>query len=331
MSIEFRALVVSEKNDGSARREILTRKVDELPPGDVLIRVEYSSLNFKDALSASIHKGITRSYPHTPGVDAAGVVAESSVEEFAAGDRVIVTGYDLGMNTSGGFGGYIRVPVDWVVPTPENLTSREAMTYGTAGFTAALSVYRLERHGLTPDRGDVVVTGATGGVGSMGVMMLARSGYKVVASTGKLAEEDYLKELGAAEVIHRDEVNDSSGKPLLPRRWAGAIDTVGGTPLSRLLAAMDYEGGIATCGNVAGNSFETTVYPLILRGAALIGINTSTTPNELRRELWNRMASDWKPGFLPEMAQTIQIEELESAITHILNGNLSRRVVIEIA
>ena len=331
MPESFRALVVREQSDGTAARAIESRMIDELPAGDVLLRVEYSSLNFKDALSASIHHGITRSYPHTPGIDAAGRVVESSVPEFSEGDRVIVTGYDLGMNTSGGFGEYIRVPADWVVPTPENLTSLEAMTYGTAGFTAALSVFRLERHGLRPERGDVVVTGATGGVGSMGVMMLGASGYRVTASTGKLDQAEYLERLGAAEVIHREEIDDRSGKPLLGRRWAGAIDTVGGEPLSRLLAAMDYEGGIATCGNVAGNEFTTTVYPLILRGAALIGINTSTTPNALRRELWNRMARDWKPEFFAEMAEVIDLDDIEPAIEEILKGERARRVVIKVS
>lgn len=329
--MKYRAFIVSEQNDGSPHRKITERTIEDLPAGEVLIRVEYSSLNYKDALSASIHRGITRNYPHQPGIDAAGRVASCTTDDFAEGDPVIVTGYDLGMNTAGGFGEYIRVPVDWVVPMPKKLTAREAMIYGTAGFTAALSVYRLERHGLSPERGDVVVTGATGGVGSMGVMMLARSGYRVTASTGKLGEERaYLERLGALEVIDREEIAEDSGKPLLPRRWAGAIDTVGGTPLSRLLAAMDYEGGIAACGNVAGNEFSTTVYPLILRGAALIGINTSTTPNRLRRELWNRMASDWKPEFLDEMAHEISLDQLDGEIEKILGGVKSRRAVVSL-
>ena len=331
MSKLYRALMVSENPDGSPHREITERSIDDLPPGDVLIRVEYSSLNFKDALSASIHRGITREYPHQPGIDAAGRVAADSSGQFAAGDPVIVTGYDLGMNTAGGFGEYIRVPADWVVPMPEGLSTREAMIYGTAGFTAALSVYRLERHGLRPERGEVVVTGATGGVGSMGVMMLARSGYRVTASTGKVqGEEEYLRTIGAADVVDRGEIDEDSERPLLPRRWAGAIDTVGGRPLSRLLAAMDYEGGIATCGNVAGNEFTTTVYPLILRGAALIGINTSTTPNALRRELWNRIARDWKPDFLNTMSHPVTLEGLDSEIERILRGEKSRRALISL-
>ncbi len=328
MSDTFRALIVQENPDGTPNRYIGERSVDDLPPGDVLIRVTHSGLNFKDALSASIHKGITRSYPHTPGVDAAGVVEQSENDEFKPGDHVLVTGYDLGMNTSGGFGEYIRVPADWVVPIPEALSLRESMILGTAGFTAALSVYRLERHGLTPEQGPVVVTGATGGVGSMGVMMLARSGYHVVASTGKPEEGDYLKRLGAAEIIHRDEINDASGKPLLTRRWAGAIDTVGGTPLARLLAAMDYEGGIAVCGNVAGVDFSTTVYPFILRGAALIGINTATTPMPLRRELWNRIATEWKDDLLEETARDVTLEEMDEEIERILRGEQRGRVVL---
>ncbi len=328
MSRTFHAFIVEEKPDGSAHRFVGTRSFDDLPPGEVLIKVAYSSLNYKDALSASVHKGITRNYPHVPGVDASGIVEESSADEFKAGDQVIVTGYDLGMNTSGGFGGYIRVPADWVVPMPHGFTLYEAMVNGTAGFTAALSIYRLERHGLTPDRGKVLVTGATGGVGSCGVTMLAKSGYHVVASTGKLDQADYLKELGAAEVIHRSEVDDSSGKPLLSRQWAGAIDTVGGNPLARLVAAMDYEGAIAVCGNVAGNDFETTVYPFILRGAALIGINTATTPMPLRRELWNRIATEWKLENIADVARNVMLEGLEEEITRILQGKQTGRVVL---
>lgn len=328
MATTFRALIVRENPDGTPNRYIGERSVDELPPGDVLIRVAHSGLNYKDALSASIHKGITRSYPHTPGVDASGRVEESGVEEFKPGDRVLVTGYDLGMNTSGGFGGYIRVPAEWVVPLPEELSPYEAMIYGTAGFTAALSIYRLERHGLEPGKGDVLVTGATGGVGSMAVMMLARSGYRVTASTGKPEEADYLKELGAAEIIRRDEIEDGSGKPLLARRWSGAVDTVGGNPLARLLAAMDYEGGIAVCGNVAGNELATTVYPFILRGAALIGINTATTPAPLRRTLWKRIATEWKPDNLHRMGKEVRLEELNEEIERILHGGQRGRVVL---
>lgn len=327
----FRAFIVSENPDGTPHHEIGTRELSDLPENDVLVRVTHSSLNFKDALSASIHKGITYEYPHTPGIDAAGYIEEDRTGTFEKGAPVVVTGWDLGMNTSGGFAEYIRVPEHWVIPLPENLTPREAMAYGTAGFTAALSIYRLERHGLRPDSGDVVVTGATGGVGSMGVMMLARSGYRVTASTGKLEQEsDYLRSIGAADVIDRNEIDDRSGKPLLKRRWVGAIDTVGGEPLSRLLAAMDYEGGIATCGNVAGNELTTTIYPLILRGAALIGVNTSTTPKQLRTELWNRIARAWKPDFLDSMSDLVPLTDLTDHITTILRGDKARRTVIEI-
>ena len=329
--MSFRAFIVSENPDGSPHYEIGERAISSLPENDILVRVTHSSLNFKDALSASIHKGITYEYPHTPGIDAAGYVEEDRTGTFAQGDPVIVTGWDLGMNTSGGFSEYIRVPEHWVVPMPVGLTPREAMIYGTAGFTAALSIYRLERHGLRPKTGDVVVTGATGGVGSMGVMMLAESGYSVTASTGKAdAEEEYLRSIGASAVIDRSEIDDRSGKPLLKRRWVGAIDTVGGEPLSRLLAAMDYEGGIATCGNVAGNELTTSVYPLILRGAALIGVNTSTTPKELRTELWNRIARDWKPSFIDSMSEEIPLDQLEEEITRILRGERSRRAVVRI-
>src|SRR5690606_11043885 len=228
MTATFDALWIEEQPDGSFTRSIVRRSTDDLPAGDVLVRVHYSSLNYKDALSASGNRGVTRKYPHTPGIDAAGTVVESAVDAFGPGDEVIVIGYDLGMNTAGGFGGYIGVPAGWVVKRPAGLSLREAMIVGTAGFTAAQCVAALVDHGVTPESGEVLVTGATGGVGSMAVAMLGKLGYNVTAATGKRDEVDFLHNLGARTVLERAEVDDQSGKVLLRERWAGVVDTVGG-------------------------------------------------------------------------------------------------------
>jgi acrylyl-CoA reductase (NADPH) len=279
----FQALVVRETADGEFTRQIEERALADLPDGEVLVCVHYSSLNYKDALSASGHKDVTRSYPHTPGIDAAGVVEESVAAEFRPGDPVIVTSYDLGMNTPGGWGQYIRVPAAWVVPLPQDLTLRESMIYGTAGFTAALSVHRLEAHGLAPDAGEVLVTGATGGVGSLAVAILARAGYQVVAASGKADAGPFLRDLGAAEVVDREAVRDDSGRPLLRGRWAGAVDTVGGEYLATALKSTQYGGAVACCGLVASADLPTTVYPFILRGVSLLGVDSQACPMDTRR------------------------------------------------
>jgi acrylyl-CoA reductase (NADPH) len=243
----FQALVVHETAESQFERRIEERSLADLPQRDVLIRVHYSSLNYKDALSASGHRGVTRNYPHTPGIDAAGVVKESSDDRFEPGDRVLVTGYDLGMNTCGGFGQYVRVPAEWVVKVPRDLSLRESMIYGTAGVTAGLSVLKLQAQGVTPDQGEILVTGATGGVGSLAVGILAGDGYPVVAATGKLEAAQFLLDLGAREVVHRDEVRDTSGRPLLGGRWAGAIDTVGGEYLATALKSTRTDGVVTCC------------------------------------------------------------------------------------
>ena len=273
MNKGFKALVVSEEN-GKFIRRVTERKIDDLSSGDVLINVKYSSLNYKDALSATGNKGVTRKYPHTPGIDAAGIVAETSSNKFREGDEVIVTGYDLGMNTSGGFAEYIRVPSDWVVKLPTGLSLKESMIYGTAGFTAGLSLCKLEQCSEEKITGDVLVTGATGGVGSLAVAILAKQGYNVVASTGKKDKIDFLKKLGAKEVIGRDEVDDKSSKALLNRRWKAAVDTVGGNILATVIKQMDYRCSVASCGNTYSPELNTTVFPFILRGVNLLGINS---------------------------------------------------------
>jgi len=326
----FRALVVSKTDEKTFTREITERSISDLPEGEVLIRVHFSSLNYKDGLSCIGNPGVTRNYPHTPGIDASGKVAESSDSRFKEGDSVIVTGYDLGMNTSGGFGEYIRVPADWVVPLPEGMTFKEASIYGVAGFTAALSVDALQKHGVSPEQGEIVVTGSTGGVGSVSVALLSLLGYTVVASTGKKEESEFLQRLGASEIISREEVNDESKKPLLRERWAGAVDTVGGTTLAALLKAAKRGGAVAATGLVASSELSTTVFPFILRGVSLLGIDSGFTPTKLRLEIWNKLAGIWKIPQLEQLTIDCTLEELDPEIDKILAGGQRGRVVVDL-
>ena len=326
----FRALVVSKTDEKTFTREITERSISDLPEGEVLIRVHFSSLNYKDGLSCIGNPGVTRNYPHTPGIDASGKVTESSDSRFKEGDSVIVTGYDLGMNTSGGFGEYIRVPADWVVPLPEGMTFKEASIYGVAGFTAALSVDALQKYGVNPEQGEIVVTGSTGGVGSVSVALLSLLGYTVVASTGKKEESEFLQRLGASEMISREEVNDESKKPLLRERWAGAVDTVGGTTLAALLKAAKRGGAVAATGLVASSELSTTVFPCILRGVSLLGIDSGFTPTKLRREIWNKLAGIWKIPQLEQLTIDCTLEELDPEIDKILAGGQRGRVVVNL-
>jgi acrylyl-CoA reductase (NADPH) len=326
----FRALVVSKTDENTFTREITERSISDLPEGEVLIRVHFSSLNYKDGLSCIGNPGVTRNYPHTPGIDASGKVTESSDPRFKEGDSVIVTGYDLGMNTSGGFGEYIRVPADWVVPLPEGMTFKEASIYGVAGFTAALSVDALQKHGVSPEQGEIVVTGSTGGVGSVSVALLSLLGYTVVASTGKKEESEFLQRLGASEIISREEVNDESKKPLLRERWAGAVDTVGGTTLAALLKAAKRGGAVAATGLVASSELSTTVFPFILRGVSLLGIDSGFTPTKLRLEIWNKLAGIWKIPQLEQLTIDCTLEELDPEIDKILAGGQRGRVVVNL-
>ena len=323
----FKALVVHHENDAYVRR-VEHRPIDDLPPGDVLIRVHYSSLNYKDALSATGHRGVTRRYPHTPGIDASGIVEESADDNVQPGDEVIVTGYDLGMNTPGGFGQYIRVPAGWTVPLPDGLTLRESMACGTAGFTAAMSVRRLEH--VAPDRGEILVTGATGGVGSLAVAILARLGYTVVAATGKTHEAQFLYDLGATEVVDRNAVDDADGRPLLKERWAGVVDTVGGNILATALKSTRHRGLVACCGLVASADLNTTVYPFILRGVSLHGIDSAECPMPERIHLWQKIAGPWKIHALHRLVTERTLETLEPEIQRILQGGQKGRIVVNL-
>ena len=325
---DYKAFVVKEESDGTYSRAIETKNTAELPEGEVLVQVKYAALNYKDALSANGHKGISRYYPHTPGVDAAGIVMESTSSEFSKGDEVIVTSYDLGMNTSGAFQEYISVPAAWPVHKPKGLTLEESMIIGTGGFTAALSLYKMEQNGQDPEMGPILVTGSTGGVGSMAVALLSLNGYEVIASTGKKSEHGYLTQLGASKIIDREAVNDQSGRPLLRSQWAGAIDTVGDNTLATCIKACGRNGSVALCGLVASPELHSTVYPFILNGVNLLGIETAETPRAVRIKLWNLLADSWKPRHLEQIKRIIQLEELENEIQAMLEGNSKGRVVV---
>ncbi len=327
----FKALVVSETEDKQFTRRIETRSIDDLPAGEVIVEVRFSSLNYKDVLSATGNRGVTRNYPHTPGIDASGVVVESATDAFKPGDEVIVTSYDLGMNTAGGFGQYIRVPAGWVVPLPAGLSLREAMVYGTAGFTASLSVWRMIENGVKPEDGDVLVSGATGGVGSIAVSILAKGGYRVVAVNGVVDEADYLKEIGAADVISIEEAADTSGRPLLKGRWAGGIDTVGGEILATMIKTVNPHGTNTCCGNVASPDLPLTVYPFILRGVSLIGIDSQNCPMPIRAKIWDKIASEWKIAWLDKLTTEAPFADLDAKIELMLQGKHRGRTIIKLA
>jgi acrylyl-CoA reductase (NADPH) len=326
----FKAMVVTEKEKDQFVKEIKDRNIDDLPQGDVLVNVKYSSLNYKDVLSTIGNRGVTRQYPHTPGIDAAGTVAESQSKDFKAGDQVIVTSYDLGMNTSGGFGQYIRVPADWVVKMPENLSPRESMIFGTAGFTAALSVYRLVDYGIAPDMGRILVSGATGGVGSIAVSILTKAGYEVVAVNGIVDEKDFLLEIGAKEVISIEEATDSSGKPLLKGLWAGGIDTIGGQILATMIKSIQPDGGVTCCGNVGSHDLPLNVYPFILRGVTLMGIDSQNCPMPMRVKVWNKIASDWKLERLELLTTEVSLDGLNERIDLILQRKHKGRTIVRL-
>jgi putative YhdH/YhfP family quinone oxidoreductase len=335
-NISFKAMVAREGEGKVFTRSIETRSIKDLPPGDVLVKVLYSSVNYKDALSASGNRGVTRNFPHTPGIDAAGIVAESTSADFSKGDEVLVTGYDLGMNTSGGFAEYIRVPAAWVVRLPARLTLKEAMIYGTAGFTAALSVLKLTEAGVKPGEGEVLVTGASGGVGSIALRILAKLGYTLVAAVGLMDEADYqqaaeeLKKLGAARVIPAAEVDDTSGKLMLKEKWRGVVDTVGGSVLSTVVKEARYLGVVTTCGNVGGHELNLNVYPFILRGVSLIGVDSVECPMGVRLAVWDKLAGEWKPADLQALTTEISLDELEQRIQLLLAKKSKGRAVLKI-
>jgi acrylyl-CoA reductase (NADPH) len=303
-------------------------QLDELMHGEVVIRVQYSSVNYKDALAGTGTGRILRRFPLIGGIDVAGIVESSTDDRFMPGQEVLVTGYDLGVNHDGGYAGYVRVPADWVVPVPVGLTLFEAMALGTAGFTAGLAVVRLEQMGLRPGRGPVIVTGATGGVGSVAIASLARLGYEVTALTGKDSERDYLTQLGATTVLQRSTL-EMGTRPLEKATWAGAVDAVGGDVLAWLTRTTNYWGAIASAGLAGGTDLHTTVMPFILRGVSLIGVDSVMCPMNVRRDVWRRLATDLKPP-LAVIAQTIALEELPGAFATLLAGRARGRFVVRV-
>jgi acrylyl-CoA reductase (NADPH) len=327
---QFQAFYITENEDKTFSQAIVERNTEDLPAGEVLIRVNYSSLNYKDALSSTGNRGVTRNYPHTPGIDAAGVVEASISPDFQKGDKVLVTGFDLGMNTSGGFGQYISVPAKWVIKLPRGLKPKESMIFGTAGLTAALCIDKLLQNGLTPEKGKVVVTGATGGVGTMAVMILAKLGFHVVGVTGKPEGEAFLLNIGAKEVISRAEVDDKSGRPLLKGIYAGCVDTVGGNMLATILKSMQYNGVVAICGLVQSPELPTTVFPFILRGISMFGIDSSECDIEWRKKLWKNLAKSWKPSNLTQITKTITLKGLSKEIKKILKGGQMGRLIVRV-
>lgn len=325
---EFRALYVEQDGD-DVSVDFRALRPDDLPPGEVTIRVSYSSVNYKDGLAVIPTGRVVRRYPMVPGIDLAGTVVASSDPGFRPGDEVLATSYEIGVSHFGGYSEYARVPAAWVLPLPAGLTSKEAMALGTAGLAAALSVHRLREHGVTPERGPVLVTGATGGVGSIAVAILAQLGYHVAASTGKTTEHDYLRRLGAQEILSREETSAESTRPLESQRWAGAVDPVGGATTAYLLRTTQYGGTVALCGVAGGGEVATTVFPFILRGVTLAGVDTVECPMDLRQEIWRRLATDWKPaGLLDPITQEIPFADLPATLAAILRGQIRGRVVV---
>ena len=330
MTVEtYRAYWIEEKEDGTFQRSVKELPIGTLGESGVLMKVEYAALNYKDALSASGHKGITKRYPHTPGVDAAGSVVEDDTGTFSRGDLVLITGRDLGMNTKGGFGEYIRVPADWLVPMPKGLNTYNAMVMGTGAFTSGLALYKMELNGQHPGMGPILITGASGGVGSMAVAICSRAGYEVIASTGKDSAHDYLRALGASKIIGREDVNIESNRPLLRSFFAGAIDTVGGNTLSTLLKSCAAKGMVATTGLVDSPYFSSNVYPFIIKGISLLGIDSAETESSIRLKVWEKISGDWKPELIDKIGTMIELDQLDQEVQNILQGKTRGRIVVK--
>ncbi|AKG34428.1 acrylyl-CoA reductase family protein [Paenibacillus durus] len=332
MSSSFQALFVDNTEPFSVGVKPLS--LDDLPAGEVVIKVAYSSVNYKDGLASIPNGNIVKSYPFVPGIDLSGVVESSEDERFVKGQPVLVTGYGLGVSHFGGYSEYARVPADWVVPLPDGLSLREAMIYGTAGFTAAMSIQALEDNGASPDQGKVLVTGASGGVGGAALAMLAGRGYQVVAGTGRTSESEYLKRLGAAEVISREEIYDPEAKqrPLDKQLWQAAVDPVGGNQLATILSKIEYRGSVAVSGLTGGTKVPATVLPFILRGVNLLGIDSVFCPADLRLKVWERMAGDLKPANLEALVdREITLDELPQALADILKSNTRGRVLVKVS
>lgn len=327
--MDYRAFVVTETDSGSFEAELKTLQSNNLPVGDVLIRVGYSSLNYKDALSFSGNKGVTRQFPHTPGIDAAGQVLSSNDDSFKVGEDVLVVGYDLGMNTPGGFGEVISVPKEWVIKLPKGLTSSESMAWGTAGFTAALCVNKLLQNGLRKEQGPVLVSGASGGVGSVATMLLNKLGFEVHALTSKTDHATFFNNIGASKVVALADFMDQPARPMLKPIYGSAIDVAGGEVLATMVKCIKYGGSVACCGLVDSISLNTTVLPFILRGINLLGVDSVELPLSEKQAMWNTLAEDWS---LPELAENCQVigpELLDQSLRLILAGQAIGRFILK--
>ena len=330
MTSSFKALLIEEGGDVGVVSGFQTLAADALDSGEVLIEVHYSSINYKDALAATGKGKIIRRFPCIGGIDLSGKVVESADPRFSAGDSVIATSFDIGVSHHGGYAEYARIPAKWVVPLPDGLTLFDAMALGTAGFTAALGIERMESNGLSADKGPVVVTGATGGVGSLAVDMLSGAGYHVATLTGKPAEADYLRELGAKDILLRSEIDFDATRPLEGSRWAGAVDNVGGTVLHWLLANMQQAGTVASIGNAASFKLNTTVFPFILRGVSLLGVDSGYIGFPTRQRVWDRLASDLHPRHLAAVTKMIEFDDLPAAFDDFIEGRIRGRTVVRI-
>lgn len=325
----FTCLLVEQDAAGNVRRGLAQRTLSDLPASGVLVRVAYSSLNYKDALACLAHPGVVRKLPHVPGIDAAGTVVESAASRFKPGDAVVITGNELGAGQWGGWSEYVRVPADWIVPLPPGLSLKESMMLGTAGFTAAQCVQAIQRNGVKPEDGEIIVTGATGGVGCLAVKLLAKLGYQTVAVTGKAHLKPRLYEWGAARVLGREEAVSKSDKPLLSAYWAGAVDTVGGQTLATIVRETKPYGVVAACGLVGGTELNLTVHPFILRGVILAGISSASLPLDRRIEIWRKLSNEWRLDGLEEIATTVPLADIEQYVQQILQGQIVGRMVVE--
>ena len=326
----YTAYEVSESADGAYTGAIVQKQQADLPAGDILIEVLYSSVNFKDALSASGNKGVTRHFPHVPGIDAVGKVVESSTESLPVGTDVIVTGYDLGMGTAGGFGQRIRVPAAWVARLPKGMSPRSAMVFGTAGLTAALCVDKLLKNGVVPESGSVLVTGSTGGVGIVACALLVKLGFDVVASTGKPDQADRLLAMGVKEIVARETLSEDNPRPLLKETYAGAIDVVGGKTLANVLKVLRHNGSVAACGLVESTELQATVLPFILRGVNLLGVDSVEIPLSKKQQMWDLLADEWALNNLDDLAEDIALTQLAETLSRVLSGGAVGRYVVDL-
>ncbi len=326
---QFRAFVVDHVGE-AVHAGLQDLRPEQLPAGDVLIRVTHSSVNYKDAMAATGHRGIVKKWPHVPGIDAAGIVVQSDDPSFQPGDEVIATGREIGVERWGAWSEYARIPAGWVQPVPEGLSRRDAMILGTAGFTAAQCVAALLDHGIGADAGEIAVTGATGGVGVIAVRLLARLGFTVVAVTGKASQAGWLVRQGATRVVERERFVETSSRPLLSAQWAGAVDTVGGPVLATLVRSMKHRGCVAACGVVGGAELPMSVYPFILRGVTLAGIDSAWCPDDRRREIWRRLGAEWRLEGLDALCREISLDEIEQTVSAMLRGEALGRTVINL-